>query len=79
MDRLRRFRFIAIAVFSVLFYVGALMIGFVLTTGILITAFLLVARERVVTALAAGLISAVAVYGLVVGVIDLPALDGYLF
>jgi hypothetical protein len=79
MDRLRRFRFIAIAVFSVLFYVGALMIGFVLTTGFLITAFLLVARERVVTALAAGLISAAAVYGLVVGVIDLPALDGYLF
>jgi hypothetical protein len=79
LDRVRRRRFIEIAVFSVLFYVGALMIGFVLTTGVLITGFLLVARERLVTALAAGLLSAAAVYGLVVLVIGLPALDGYLF
>ena len=79
MDRVRRHRFLAIALFSILFYVGAVMIGFVLTTGILITAFLLVARERVVTALVAGLTSMAAVYGLVVLVLGLPALDGYLF
>ncbi|HUR02724.1 MAG TPA: hypothetical protein VM347_09300 [Nonomuraea sp.] len=79
LDRLRRNRFIAISIFSVLYYVGALLIGFVLATGILITAFLLVARERVVTALVAGVISLAAVYGLVVLVLELPALDGYLF
>lgn len=79
LDAVRRHRFLAIAIFSILFYVGALMIGFVLTTGILITGFLLVARERVVTALAAGLLSLVAVYCLVVLVLGLPALDGYLF
>lgn len=79
LDRVRRRRFIAIAVFSVLFYLGALMIGFVLTTGILITAFLLLARERVFTAVAAGVVSATGVWALVVVVLDLPALDGYLF
>jgi hypothetical protein len=79
LDRVRRTRFIAIVLFSILFYVGALMVGFVLTTGVLITAFLLIARERLVTALAAGLVGAAAVYVLVVMVIGLPALDGYLF
>lgn len=79
MDKVRRNRFVAIALFSILFYAGAVLIGFVLATGILITAFLLVARERVVTALVAGLSSMVAVYGLVVLVLGLPALDGYLF
>ena len=79
LDRVRRFRFLSIAAFSILFYVGAVMIGFVLTTGILITVFLLVARERAVTALLAGLLSMAAVYGLVVLVLGLPALDGYLF
>lgn len=79
LDRRRFMRFVAIASFSILFYFGALMAGFVLTTGVLITAFLVVARERVVTALLAGVISAAAVYVLVVLVIGLPALDGYLF
>ncbi len=79
LDRTRRNRFAAIAVFSIVFYVSALMIGFVLTAGILITVFLLVAREKLLTALVAGLISAVAVYALVVVVIGMPALDGYLF
>jgi hypothetical protein len=79
LDPIRRNRFIAIAAFSILFYVGALMVGFVLTTGVLITVFLLIARERWFTALIAGLVSAAGVYALVVLVIDLPALDGYLF
>jgi hypothetical protein len=79
LDSVRRRRFIEIALFSILFFVGALMVGFVLTTGFLIFAFLLVARERLVVALAAGLLSAGAVYLLVVVVIELPALDGYLF
>jgi hypothetical protein len=51
----------------------------VLTTGILITLFLLQARERMVTAVVAGAVSAAAVYALVVLVIGLPPLDGYLF
>jgi hypothetical protein len=79
LDSVRRRRFIEIALFSILFYVGALMVGFVLTTGILISAFLLVARERLLVALAAGLLAAGAVYLLVVIVIEMPALDGYLF
>ena len=79
LDRLRRNRFIAISIFSVLFYFMALAVGFVITTGVLITAFLLVARERVVTSLFAGVISAGSVYALVVLVLDMPALDGYLF
>jgi hypothetical protein len=79
LDAVRRNRFIAIAVFSILFYVGAVMVGFVLATGILIPAFLLFARERVVTALVAGVLSMASVYGLVVLVLGLPALDGYLF
>ena len=79
LDRTRWVRFVAIAAFSVLFYVFALMVGFVLTTGVLITVFLLVARERLVTALAAGVVSAAAVYALVVLVLEMPALDGYLF
>lgn len=79
LDRLRRNRFIAISIFSILFYFGALAVGFVLTTGVLITAFLLVARERLFTALAAGVLSAASVYALVVLVLELPALDGYLF
>lgn len=79
LDRRRFMRFVAIASFSILFYFGALMAGFVLTTGVLITVFLVVARERVATALFAGVVSAAAVYVLVVLVIGLPALDGYLF
>lgn len=79
LDRVRRWRFLAIAAFSVLFYFCALAVGFVLTTGVLITLFLLVARERLVTALLAGVVSAAAVYALVVLVLELPALDGYLF
>jgi hypothetical protein len=79
LDAVRRNRFLAIAVFSLLFYVGAVMIGFVLATGILIPAFLLFAHERVVTALVAGLLSMASVYCLVVLVLGLPALDGYLF
>jgi hypothetical protein len=79
LDRVRRWRLFAIVAFSILFYVSALMVGFVLTTGVLITLFLLVARERIITALAAGVVSAAAVYVLVVVVIGLPALDGYLF
>jgi hypothetical protein len=78
-DRVRRNRFIAIAAFSVLFYVGALLVGFVLTTAVLIPVFLLVARERVMTAIAAGVVSAAAVYALVVVVIGLRPLDGYFF
>jgi hypothetical protein len=79
LDRLRRNRFVAISIFSILFYFMALAVGFVITSGVLITAFLLVARERLVTALIAGVISAASVYALVVLVLEMPALDGYLF
>jgi hypothetical protein len=79
LDAVRWRRFVAISVFSALFYVGALLIGFVLATGILITGFLLTAGERVITALVAGSLSMASAYGLVVLVLGLPALDGHLF
>jgi hypothetical protein len=78
-DRVRRNRFLAIAAFSILFYVGALLVGFVLTTAVLIPVFLLISRERLVTAIVAGVVSAAAVYALVVVVIGLRPLDGYFF
>lgn len=79
LDNVRRTRLIAIVAFSVLFYVGALMAGFVVTTGVLITAFMLIARERAWLSVLTGVLCSAAVYALVVVVLGLPALDGYFF
>lgn len=79
LDSRRRMRLLTIVVFSILYFLVALLVGFVLSTGVLITTFMLVARERAWLALASGLLSAAAVYVLVVVVLDLPALDGYFF
>lgn len=77
LDKVKRNRLIAIFLFSVLFYAGALMVGFVVTTGVLITGFMLIAREKVWLSVLTGVLSSASVYALVVVVLDLPALDGY--
>ena len=74
----RRRRFLAITLFSGLFYVGFILVGFVVTTGVLITAILFAARERPHVALLGGAIGAAAAYGLVVLLIGIPAMSGYL-
>lgn len=75
----RRRKFVAIAAFSVLFYVGAMLVGFVITTAVLITAILLVARERAYVAVIGGVLGGAAAYALTVGIMNMPALDGILF
>lgn len=72
-------RFLAMAAFCVLFYVGILVAGFVVTTGVLIAAIMLSAKEKLYTAVIAGLASAAAAYGLVVSLMGLQPWTGYLF
>lgn len=79
LDKVGRNRLIAIFLFSVLFYVGSLLVGFVVTTGVLIIAFMLVAREKVWISVLTGAVSAASVYALVAVVLDLPALHGHFF
>lgn len=74
----RRRRFLAIALFSVLFYVGYLLVGFVVTTGVLMAAILVAARERPHVVVIGGLVGAGAAYALVVSLLGIPALSGYL-
>ncbi|RIQ35891.1 hypothetical protein [Jiangella rhizosphaerae] len=75
----RRRRFLAMAAFCVLFYVGILVAGFVVTTGVLIAAIMLSAKERLHVALIGGLAGAAAAYGLVVLLMGLQPWTGYLF
>lgn len=75
----RRTRFLAMAAFCVLFYVGILVAGFVVTTGVLIAAIMLTAKEKLYTAVIAGLVGAAAAYGLVVSLMGLQPWTGYLF
>ncbi|MBB5786883.1 hypothetical protein [Jiangella mangrovi] len=75
----RRTRFLAMAAFCVLFYVGILIAGFVVTTGVLIAAIMLTAKEKPYTAVIAGLAGAAAAYGLVVSLMGLQPWTGYLF
>ncbi|WP_225753484.1 hypothetical protein [Actinotalea sp. Marseille-Q4924] len=79
LDGRRGRRLLTIVVFSVLYYFVALLVGFVISTGVLITGFMLIARERAWIAVVSGLLSSAAVYALVVLVLNMPALDGYLF
>lgn len=64
--------------FSAAFYLGFLLVGFVVTTAVLITAIMLFSRERVWAALLGGVVGAAASYGLVVGVMNLPPVSGML-
>ncbi|WP_116947632.1 hypothetical protein [Jiangella endophytica] len=75
----RRTRFLAMAAFCVLFYAGILIAGFVVTTGVLIAAIMLSAKEKIHTALIGGLAGAAAAYGLVVSLMGLQPWTGYVF
>ncbi len=74
----RRRLFLAIAVWTLLFYVGALAVGFVATFAVLFAALLLYVRERLVIALAAGALSGVLMYAFVTVFLELPGFDGFL-
>ena len=74
----RRRRFVAIAAFSVAFYVGYILVGFVVTTGVLMAAILVAARERPYVVVIGALAGAGAAYALVVSLLNIPAMSGYL-
>lgn len=74
----RRRRFFTIVAFSIAFYVGSMIVGFVVTSGALIGAVLLFARERAYVAVLGAILGSAAAYGLVVGLLNMRALDGYL-
>lgn len=74
----RRRRFLAITLFSAAFYVGFLLVGFVVTTGVLMAAILLFARERAHVVVIGGLVAAGSAYALVVSLLGIPPLSGYL-
>jgi hypothetical protein len=75
----RRRKFLAIVGFSIAFYFGILLAGFVVTSAVLITGILLLSRERVWVALVGGAAGGAAAYGLVVGVMNAQPLSGLLF
>ena len=75
---LRRRRLIIIAIFAIAFYLCILLIGFVVTTGVMIAAILAVSRERLQTVILGGVIGAAAAYVLVVLVLGLQPMQGYL-
>lgn len=75
----RRTRFLTMAAFCVLFYAGILIAGFVVTTGVLIAAIMLSAKEKLLTALIGGLAGSAAAYGLVVSLMGLQPWTGYVF
>lgn len=74
----RRRRFIAIAVWAVLFYIGSLAVGFVLTFPVLFAALLVFVREKLFLTLVVTAVTAVAVYVFVTVFLDLPAFRGFL-
>jgi hypothetical protein len=74
----RRRLFLAIAVWTMLFYVGALAVGFVATFAVLFAALLIYVRERLVVALVAGALSGVLMYAFVTVFLELPGFDGLL-
>ena len=75
----RRRKFLAIVGFSIAFYFGIVLAGFVITSAVLITAILLLSRERVWVAVVGGVAGGAAAYGLVVGVMNAQPLSGLLF
>lgn len=74
----RRRRFLSIALFSCLFYLGFALVGFVLTTGLLIAGILLAAREKIYVATTGGVVGAAVAYTLVVTLIGVEPLQGLL-
>lgn len=78
LDRSRRNRLLLIVAWTVLYLIGSVLIGFVVTTGVLLVALFLVLREspRATALMGAG--GVVAAYLLVVVLLDLPVLDGWL-
>lgn len=74
----RRRLFLGIAVWTLLFYVGALAVGFVATFSVLFTALLMYVRERPVVAVVAGVLSGLVMYAFVSVFLELPAFTGFL-
>lgn len=74
----RRRLFLGIAVWTLLFYLGALAVGFVATFAVLFAGLLFYVRERPLVAVTAGLISGLAMYGFVTVFLELPAFTGFL-
>lgn len=74
--RLRRL--LMICGFILAFYLSSILVGFVVTSAVLIPAIFLMARERIWVALIGGAVAAVASYLLVVQLLGLPLIQGYL-
>jgi hypothetical protein len=74
----RRRLFIAIAVWTVLFYVGSLAVGFVITFTVLFAALLLYVGEKVRTTAIITVVTALTLYAFLTAVLDLPAARGFL-
>jgi hypothetical protein len=78
LDRGRRRRLLIVIAFSVAFYFGVVLVGFVVTSGVLIFAIYRLSGERLRTAVLGGVVGMLAVYALVVWILNLPALRGTL-
>ncbi|MER3390871.1 MAG: hypothetical protein RJQ01_12700 [Microcella sp.] len=75
----RRRRFLIMAGYILVFYIGSLLVGFVVTTTVLLPVILLLAGEKVRVAVISAVVAAVGSYLLVVQLLGLPLLDGVLF
>lgn len=75
----RRVKFISIAAFTIAFYFGVLLVGFVITSTVLVSGILVLCRERWPIVLAGGATGLVVSYGMMVWLLDLPAVSGVLF
>lgn len=78
LDRSRRNRLLLIVAWTILYLIGSVLIGFVVTTGVLLVALFLVLRESPRATALMGTGGVVAAYLLVVVLLDLPVLDGWL-
>jgi len=75
----RRRKLLAIVAYTLLFWIGSMAVGFVITTGVLIFAILLYSRERLWVALAWALGMAFATYWFVVGLLSANPWSGWIF
>lgn len=78
LDAQRRRRLLIVALFSLAFYLGVVLVGFVITSGVLIFLIYRISGERLRTAVIGGVVGTSAVYALVVWVLNLPAVRGTL-
>lgn len=74
----RRRRFLVISAFTFLFYVGVLLVGFVVPAGVLMFGLMLVSGERLWTSVVGGIVAAGAAY-LFTYVVGLTVLGGVIF